>query len=74
MQPFPSVPKQVLCREEEEGKFPSVDKLFISPVAADSYGVRCPTWRVGWCCRSQCPSPGGGPMWRSSWFRCNTGT
>lgn len=42
VQPFfseTSVPKQVLWRkeEEEEGKFPSVDKLSTSSVAADSF-------------------------------------
>lgn len=78
IQPFPSVtsvPTQVLRRKEEreEERFPSVDKLSISSVAADSYCVRCPTWRTGWCCRSECPSPASGPMWRSSWFHCNTG-
>lgn len=78
IQPFfsvTSVPNQVLWREEEEeeGKFPSVDKLLVSSVAADSNCVRCLIWRAGCWCTSEGPTPVSGPMWRSSWFHCNTG-
>lgn len=77
IQPFfsvTSVPKEVLWRkeDEEEGKFPSVEKLSVSSVAADSF-VEVSHLEGSWGCRSEGPTPVSGPMWRSSWFHCNTG-